>query len=86
LSELVQSGLQVFHDFGGKDGWIGKVIGIFQAFITQPRDVKAKLVALLQVFVAEAVEAFRFFALEAVCRVVTSDKIIEVGALERVRL
>ena len=41
-------------------------------------------VALGQVFVGEALEAVGRFSLVAVRRIVASDKLIEVGALERI--
>jgi hypothetical protein len=33
LGELIKGGLQVFHYFGGEDGRIGQVVGVFQVFV-----------------------------------------------------
>jgi hypothetical protein len=64
--ELVESGLEIFDDSGGKDGWVGEVVGVFEAFVSQPGDVEAEFVALEEVFVSETVEAFGLFPFKAV--------------------
>src|SRR5712692_2927946 len=74
--------LQVFDDAGGQraGGW--QVVGVFEAFVTQPEEIEAQLIAFEQVIVAEGVETLVFLALVAVLGVVAGHEIVEVGACE----
>ncbi len=84
MGELVERGLQVFDNFGGKNGWIRQIVCVFEAFVAEPGDIEAQLVAFLQILITEATEAFGCLALVAVLHVIAGDEVIEIGAFERV--
>jgi hypothetical protein len=86
LGELIQGGLEVFDDLGGKNGRVGEFGGITQAVVAEPDDVEVGFVAFDQVFVGEGVEAFGFGPKVTVFRVVGANEIVEVGAGEGVGL
>lgn len=41
LGELVQRGLQVFDDFGGKNGWVREIVGVLKAFIAETKSSRS---------------------------------------------
>jgi hypothetical protein len=43
---MFQGGFEIFHDFLGENVGIGKMVGLFEAFISEPEDVEAGLEAL----------------------------------------
>lgn len=86
LCKLIQRCLQILNNFGCEDRGIGQVVRVLQIFIAKPSDIEAQLVALLQLLVTEAAEAFGFVALEPVRRIKTRDKMVEIGSLQRVGL
>jgi hypothetical protein len=43
---LFDCDFEVFDDFLGEDIWIGEVVGFFEAFVSEPEDVEASLVAV----------------------------------------
>ena len=51
--ELIQGGLQVVGDFLGEHIGFRQVFGIFQAFVSQPKDVEIHFVPLGEFFVIE---------------------------------
>jgi hypothetical protein len=82
--ELLQCGLQVFHDVEGDHAGGGEVGAFFEGVILEPEDVEVDLVAFDQVGVVEGFESFGFLAAVAVLGVVVSDEVIQVLALQRV--
>ena len=54
-SELLQSGLQVFYNFGGDHIGVGEVRAVFQRLVFEPENVQVDLVALDQFFVVEGI-------------------------------
>jgi hypothetical protein len=36
---LFEGGLEVVYDFLGENVWIGKIVGVFEAFVSKPEDV-----------------------------------------------
>ena len=42
LVGLFTSGFEVVDDFLGENVGIGKIVGVFEAFISEPEDVEAK--------------------------------------------
>jgi hypothetical protein len=38
--EPFESGFEVFDDFLGKNIWIGKVVGFFEAFVPEPEGIE----------------------------------------------
>jgi hypothetical protein len=42
---LFTSGFEVVDDFLGENVGIGKIVGVFEAFISEPEDVEAGFVA-----------------------------------------
>ncbi len=76
--------MQVFDDAGGQraGGW--EVVGVFEAFVAQPEEVEAELVAFEQFVVAEGVETLALLALVVVFGVVAGHEVVEVGARERI--
>jgi hypothetical protein len=45
LAELFESGFEVIGDLLGENVGIGKIVGVFQAFVPEPEDIEAGLVA-----------------------------------------
>jgi hypothetical protein len=84
--KLFESGFEVFSDFKGEDARIRQVRALFKGFVFEPEDVEVHLVALGQLFVSERLKALALFAVVAVLRVVTRDKVVEVAALQGVFL
>jgi hypothetical protein len=82
--ELLQGGAQVFDDLGGDRVRVREGGGILQAFVAEPEDVQADLVALEQLVVGErAPAAVRVGigpgrgARVAIGRVVAGDELIQ---------
>jgi hypothetical protein len=46
FAELFQSGFEVFDDFLGQNVGVGQVVGLFQAFVSQPEDIQTGFVAV----------------------------------------
>ena len=42
IGKTPECGFEVFDDFLGENVGIGKVVGVFKAFISKPEDVEAK--------------------------------------------
>jgi len=40
FAEPFESGFEVFDDFLGKNIWIGKVVGFFEAFVPEPEGIE----------------------------------------------
>ena len=83
-AKLLQRELQARDDVRGDlDRW-RKAVGVGRARVLQPEDVEVQLVALGELLVAEAAEAFAGLPLvPAILLPVGADEIVEVGALER---
>jgi hypothetical protein len=47
---LFERGFEVVDDFLGENVGIGKIVGVFEAFISEPEDVEAGFVAVDEVF------------------------------------
>lgn len=47
FTELLEGGFEVIDDFLGKHVRIGEIIGFFKAFVSEPEDVEAGLVAVV---------------------------------------
>jgi hypothetical protein len=43
---LFESGVEAFDDLLSENIWICEVIGFFEAFVTEPKDIEAGLVAV----------------------------------------
>jgi hypothetical protein len=50
FTELFEGGFEVLDDFPGENVWIGKIVGVFEAFISKPEDVEAGFVAADEFF------------------------------------
>ena len=48
---MFEGGFEVFDDLLGENIGIGEVVGFFEAFIPEPEDVEAGLVAVVQILV-----------------------------------
>ena len=62
FAELFEGSFKIFDDFLGEHVGIGKVIGLFEAFVSEPEDVEARLsrlVALRNCKPANAIIAVR---------------------------
>jgi hypothetical protein len=46
FAELFQGGFEVIDDFLGENVGIGEIVGDFEAFVSEPEDVEAGLVAV----------------------------------------
>jgi hypothetical protein len=46
FAELLEGGFEVFDDFLSEDIGVGKVVGLFQAFVAEPENVEAGFVAV----------------------------------------
>src|ERR1017187_2066667 len=86
LSELIESGLQIFHDLSRENGRVREIRGIAEAVIPEPEDVEVGFVTLDQVLIGEAPETIGFGPLMPVLGIVTTDEVVQVGAREGVRL
>jgi hypothetical protein len=53
-SNLLQCCPQIIRDFLRQNVWLGQIVAVLQALVTQPEDVEVQLVPLHQVVVAEA--------------------------------
>jgi len=51
FAELFDRGFEVFDDFLGENVGIGKIVGVFEAFVPEPEYVEAGLVAVDEFFV-----------------------------------
>jgi len=76
--------LEIFGIFGGEDGWEWEVVGVFVAFVSQPEQVEADLIARDQLVVHVALEPFGLHTLVAGIGAVTGDEVVEVGSGEQV--
>lgn len=92
-SELLQRRLKLFDNLSGDDARLGKVFGGFEAFVFEPKDIEARLIAADQfVIVVGAPAAVGILlgpgrlALVAVLRVVAGDEFVEVFAFQRMGL
>jgi hypothetical protein len=47
---LVEGGFEVIDDFLGENVGVGKVVGAFDAFVSEPKDVEAGFVAADEFF------------------------------------
>ena len=47
FAELLEGGFEVFDEFLSEHVGIGKIVGIFQAFVSVAEDVEASFVAVL---------------------------------------
>jgi hypothetical protein len=67
----------------GNSGWQcrGKVGAVFERFVFEPKNVEIQFVALQELFVAKAFEAFGFFSFVAILWIVAGDEVVEVAAL-----
>jgi hypothetical protein len=43
----LEGGFEVFDDFLSQDIGVGEIVGFFEAFVCEPEDVEASLVAVL---------------------------------------
>jgi hypothetical protein len=43
---LFEGGFEVFDNFLGKNIWIRKIVGCFEAFVAEPENVEAGFVAV----------------------------------------
>src|SRR5271165_3184518 len=80
LGKLIECRLQILHDLGGKDGWVGEIGRVAEAVISEPEDVEVGFVPLQKVLIREAMEALRFGTLVTVGGIVAADEVVEVGA------
>jgi len=48
---LFEGGFEVFDDFLGENVGVGQIVGVFEAFISEPQDVEARLVAAAEFLV-----------------------------------
>ena len=54
---MVQRGLKVVGDFLRQNGRIGKILGILQALVFEPKNVEVDLVALNDLLIVKAAPA-----------------------------
>jgi len=47
FAELFEGSFKIFDDFLGEHVGIGRVIGLFEAFVSEPEDVEARLSRLV---------------------------------------
>ena len=45
-AELFERGFEVIDDFLGENVGIGEIVGVFEAFVSEPEDVEAGFVAV----------------------------------------
>jgi hypothetical protein len=48
---LFEGGFEVVDDFLGEHVGVGKIVGVFETFVAEPKDVEAGLVAVDEFFV-----------------------------------
>jgi hypothetical protein len=39
---MFQGGFEIFDDFLAENVWIGEIVGVFKAFVSEPEDVEAE--------------------------------------------
>ena len=71
--------MEVFGDLGGEDGGGGEVVDVFEAFVAEPEEVEADLVAGDELVVGVPLEAVGLLALVAVAGLVGGYEVVEVG-------
>ena len=76
--ELLEGGAQILDDAGGQHVGRGQRIGALQAFVAQPEEIEADLVALEQVVVVEDAESFALLAGVAILGGIAGDEVIQV--------
>ena len=54
-AELFEGGFEIIDDFLGKNVGIGKIVGIFEAFVSEPEDIEADFVVVNQLVVTVGV-------------------------------
>jgi hypothetical protein len=72
---------QLPSHFGG-----GQIRSFLERVVFRLEDVEVELVAFGQFFVGEGFESLTLFSIATVLRVIAFDKVVQVGALERVFL
>jgi hypothetical protein len=48
VAELFEGGFEIVDDFLGKNVGIGKIVGVFEAFVSEPEDVEAGIIRLMR--------------------------------------
>jgi hypothetical protein len=43
---LFEGGFEVVDDFLGEDVGVGEIVGVFEAFVSEPKDIEAGFVAV----------------------------------------
>jgi hypothetical protein len=91
---MLKRGLEVVGDFLSQHVGRGEIVGVFEALVFEPEDVEVHFVALGEIVVAERAPAAvrvligvpRRLAKVPLARPVAFDELIEIGALEVVKL
>jgi hypothetical protein len=86
FGELREGGLEVLDDLRGADAGGREAVGVLEALVAQPEDVKVGLVAGDQLLVGEAPEPLALLAFGPAAGRVAGDEVVEVGAGERLGL
>ncbi len=48
VAELFEGGFEIVDDFQGKNVGIGKIVGFYEAFVSEPKDVEAGIIRLMR--------------------------------------
>ena len=48
---MFEGGFEVVDDFLGQNVRVGEIVGFFEAFVSEPEDVEAGLIAIDEIFV-----------------------------------
>jgi hypothetical protein len=90
---LFQGGFEVFDDFLGDNVRLGEIVGLFQAFVSEPENIQAGFVAVDELFIGVSAPALAGILLRpsrrplmTVLGIVALDELVEVFALQRVSL
>jgi hypothetical protein len=51
LAELLEGGFEVVDDFLGENVGIGKIVGVFEAFVSKPENAEPRFVVVDEFFV-----------------------------------
>jgi len=57
FAELFQGGFEVIDDFLGENVGIGKIVGVFEGFVSEPEDVETDFVPVDEYFVISSAPA-----------------------------
>ena len=83
-AKLLQGRLKILGNLGSDPIRQRKVFGIFQAFVLQPEDIQANLVALDKLIIAKRLKPVRLLPVVPVGRMITRYEVLQIFVTQRI--